>query len=338
MSSLWTWYPSIVWAVENGEEPEIGGMEEACEELNAAMEGWGTDENTMTEVLGSKTAEERYIISKQYAEIYEEALYEAIDDETGGSYGRAMKLLALDPVQCEAKMVHNALKGWGAKEEHLIPLLVARSNYDLTLLKRAYFEMFEEDMIMALSENLDGEFEKLIVMCAQGIEDNYDPDEVHTEDKVMEDADAYWDAGQGSWGTDESEFFKILVNSPSEHLKAINAAYVDKYGYSMTKAAEKETGGDTEDALLFLIGIKLECKTASTLAKGIKSTTKGIGTNETGLMNYIIRLSVFPELFREVMSTHEEMYEKTVEDRIDGETGGDFHDILMKLVERCKEE
>ena len=141
-----------------------------------------------------------------------------------------------------------------------------------------------------------------------------------------------------SWGTDESEFFKILVNSPSEHLKAINAAYVDKYGYSMTKAAEKETGGDTEDALLFLIGIKLEDKTAATLAKGIKSTTKGIGTDETGLMNYIIRLSVFPELFREVMSTHEEMYEKTVEDRIDGETDGDFHDILMKLVEVSKEE
>ena len=44
----------------------------------------------------------------------------------------------------------------------------------------------------------------------------------------------------------------------------------------MTKAVEKETGGDVEDALLFLIGIKLGTKTAGTLAKAIKSTTKGI--------------------------------------------------------------
>merc|ERR1712232_818160 len=99
---------------------------------------------------------------------------------------------------------------------------------------------------------------------------------------------------------------------------------------------EKETGGDTEDALLFLIGIKLEDKTAATLAKGIKSTTKGIGTDETGLMNYIIRLSVFPELFREVMSEHEEMYEKSVEDRIEDETGGDFKDLLLMLVANSK--
>lgn len=337
MTSLWTWYPDIVWEVERGEEPDIGGLEEACEEIHEAMEGWGTDENTLTQVLGSKTAEERYIISKQYPELFEESLYDQIDDETGGDYGRAMKLLALDPVQCEARMVYNAMKGLGAREKHLIPLIVARSNYDMTLLKRAYYEMYEEDMVIALSENLDDDFEKLITMCAQGIEDNYDPEEVHTEDKIMEDVDAFYEAGQGSWGTDDSVFFKLLVDSPSEHLQAMNMAYVEKYGYSITKAVEKETGGDTEDALLFLVGIKLEHKTAQTMAKEIKSTTSGLGADETGLLNLIIRLSVHSNLFQEVLSAHEELFEKTVEDRIEDEIGGDLKDLLLLLVEKCKE-
>jgi len=336
MTSHWTWYPDIVWDVENGEEPEIGGLEEACEELNAAMEGWGTDENTLTEVLGPKTAEERYIISKQYPEMFEKSLYDQIDDETDGVYGRAMKLLSLDPVQCEARMVYNALKGWGAREKHLIPLLVARSNPDITLLKRAYYEMYEEDLVTSLSDNLSDDFEKLIVMCAQGIEDNFDAD-VHTEDKVMEDADAFYEAGQGSWGTDDSVFFKLLVDSPMEHLQAMNMAYVDKYGYSITKAIEKETGGDTEDALLFLVGIKLEHKTAQTMAKEIKSYTKGFGADEAGLLNLIIRLSVMPDFFREVMAEHEEMFEKTIEDRIEDEIGGDLKDLLLLLVAKNKE-
>merc|ERR1719162_2784528 len=205
------------------------------------------------------------------------------------------------------------------------------------VLKRSYYEMFESDMVIDLSENLKGELEKLLVMCAQGIEDNFDPEETHTEDRVMEDADAFYEAGQGAWGTDENEFFKVMVNSPAEHLQAVNAVYVDKYGYSMTKAAAKELGGDTEDAVLYLLGIKLN-KTEETIAKGIKKTTKGIGTDETGLMNFVLRLSVFPELFCSVMAKHEELFEKTIEDRIEDEIGGDLKDLLLLLCGKSKEE
>ena len=197
MSSLYTWYPQIVWDVENGEDVDLSSMEAACEEIHGAMEGWGTDENTLTDVLGSKSAEDRYIISKQYAEMYETSLYDELGDETGGDYGKAIKLLALSPPEAEAKMVQRALKGFGAREQHLIPLIVARSNPDITLLKRAYFEMYGSDMVSDLSENLSGDLQKLLVMCAQGIEDNYDPDDTHTEDRVMEDTDAFYEAGQG---------------------------------------------------------------------------------------------------------------------------------------------
>lgn len=335
MSSLYTWYPQVVWDVENGEDVDLSSMEAACEEIHEAMAGWGTDENTLTSVLGSKSAEDRYIISKQYVEMYEKSLYDEVDDETGGDYGKAIKLLALGSPEAEAKMVERALKGIGAHEKHLIPLIVGRSNPDLMLLKRAYFELFGSDMVGDLSENLDGDFEKLIVMCAQGIEDNYDPEDTHTEDRVIEDTDAFYEAGQGSWGTDENQFFSILVNSPALHLQAINAAYVDKYGYSLKKAGEKEMGGHAEDAVLYLIGIKMY-ETAETLATGIKMTTKGIGTDEVGLMNYIIRLSVFPRLFQAVMAAHEELFEKTIEERIEDEVGGDLKDLLLLLVEKSK--
>ena len=120
-------------------------------------------------------------------------------------------------------------------------------------------------------------------------------------------------------------------------MQAINNAYVDKYGYNLKKAAEKELGDETEDAVLYLIGIKLG-ETSETLATQIKNTTKGLGSDEVGLMNFVIRLSVFPELFRAVMASHEELFEKTIEDRIDDEIGGDLKDLLLLLVEKSKEE
>lgn len=291
----------------------------------------------MTQVLGSKTAEERYMIARQYKDLYETSLYDAIDDETSGKYGRAMKILSLAPVEAEARMVRNAMKGYGVREEHLIPLLVGRSNPDMTLLKRTYYEMYENDLVMDLSEELGGDLEKLLVMCAQGIEENYDPEETHTEDRVAEDCEAFYEAGQGAWGTDENVFFKIMVQSPAEHLQAVNDAYVETYGYSMIKAGEKEMKGYAEDAVLFLLGIKLG-KTEETLATGVKKTTAGIGADETGMLNYIVRLSCFPELFRAVQATHEELFEKTIEERIDDQIGGDLKDLLLLLVESSKEE
>lgn len=333
MSKFYTWYPKVVWDVEDGSlDPDYASFEGACEEIKEAMEGWGTDESTMTEVLGSKTAEERFMLSKQYAEMYDTSLYDAIDDETGGKYGRAMKILSLSPVEAEARMVHNSMKGYGVSEEHLIPLLVGRSNPDLMLLKRSYFEMYDRDLVMDLTDELDGEFETLIVMCVQGIEDNYDPEETHTEDRVMEDCDAFYEAGQGAWGTDEGPFFKILVKSPAEHLQAVNAAYVEKYGYNMKKAGEKELGGHAEEAVLFLLGIKLGDE-EETLAAGIKLTCKGFGSADaTGMMNYVIRLSCYPELLRGVLEKHEELYEKTVEYRIEDEFSGDLQALLLLVV------
>lgn len=330
MTSQHTFYPEIVWNIENGEEQEIGGMEEACEIIHDSMEGWGTETDGLNEVLGAKNPTQRFIISKQYEEIYGEDLYEEVKDEAGGDYGRALKLLVMNPVDAEAKMVHDAIKGWGAREPHLIPLIVGRSNADLVLLKRAYFNRYENDMVMDLADNLDGDFEKLIVMCAQGLEEDYDPD-VHNEDRIKDDCNELYESGQGSWGTDENTFFKILVTAPSEHLQAVQNAYVDEYGYSLKKIAEKELDGNVEDAIVHLLSLKLG-KIPETYAAGIKSTTKGLGTDETGLINYIVRLAGFPALFEQVQAKHIEEYEKSIQTRLEGELSGPLLNLLLILT------
>lgn len=340
MSSLYTWYPKFLWQLENGEDldetRDIDSTETSCNELKEAMEGFGTDEGALIETLGSKTPRERYFIIQSYADMFEgESLVDEINDETSGDFGRALKYLALIPSEAEAKMIHNTLhKGYDKK--HLIPILVGRSNPDLTLIKKAYFKMFDVDMIVDLSDKLDGDYKKLMVMCAQGIEENFDPEEVHTEDKVNEDVDAFYEAGQGSWGTDESVFFKILVASPIEHLKAVNDAYAEKYDVTMKREVKKETGGECEDALVYLFGRKLE-KCPETIAAEIKACTKGWGCDENGLMNLIIRLSFFPALFDAVREAHENEYEKTIEDRIESELGGNLKKLLLLVMENCRD-
>jgi len=77
-----------------------------------------------------------------------------------------------------------------------------------------------------------------------------------------------------------------LVASPIEHLQAVNDAYADKYDVTMKREVKKETGGECEDALIYLLGRKLE-KCPETTAAEIKACTKGWGCDENGLMNLL---------------------------------------------------
>ena len=336
MSSEYTWYPQVVWEVDGGDIPDDSEeIESGCREINIAMKGWGADEKALTNVIGSKSAKDRFLISRKFASLYDISLYDKIKKELGGDYARVLKLLSLPSDQAEAKMLNGALKGLGAREHLIYPILCGRSNGDITLLKKAYFKAYDKDLVQELNNNLSGDFKKLMVMCAQGIEEAYDPENTHTEEAAEEDMETYYKAGEGSWGTDENKFFKILCLSPSEHLKAIDVAYTKKYGNTMKKAATKELGGVAEDAAAYLLGIKLG-DAAETIASEIKKITKGLGTDEDGLMNFIIRLSVVPDLFRFVMEKHQDLFDKTLEKRISSEVSGDFEAILLKLVETGK--
>lgn len=334
----YTWFPAFVWQIENGEEPNeqraLISKEEACEELRKAMKGFGTDEKSLTYNLADRSAEERYYVIEKYEEMYGHTLEDEINSETSGDYGRALKYMALGPVDSEAKMIYNVLHK-GIKKRHLVPLLVGRSNSDLTLIKKTYYKNYDKDMIVELTKQLSGDFKQLIVMCANGIEEEYNPDTVHTEDRVQDDVKAFYKAGEGKWGTDEKAFFKILVVSPAEHLKEVNAAYSEEYGNTLKKAVKKETGGEVQDALFYLLNRKLG-KTPQAIAAEIKKCTRGLGSDKDGLMNLIIRLSFFPDLLDAVKEAHKKLYKKSLVKRVKSETGGNLRLLLVTTIANCR--
>ena len=77
-----------------------------------------------------------------------------------------------------------------------------------------YFDINTEDLSRKLDSELGGSFEALIVNCMQADEEEFD-EEYHNEDKMNADAEMLYEMGQGSFGTDEKGFFKLLVVSCS---------------------------------------------------------------------------------------------------------------------------
>ena len=93
---------------------------------------------------------------------------------------------------------------------------------------------------MFLNSELGGIFEKIVVTCLQGIEEDFDPG-YHNDDLVDEDVAAFYQMGEGKFGTDEAGLFKLLCTRPSEHLKKVNLAYADKHDVTLFKVMDDAT-------------------------------------------------------------------------------------------------
>jgi Annexin len=234
---------------------------------------------------------------------------------------------AVPPDVAECDMIKKACKGIGTDETLVYSIICGRSNKEMEILKKKFFDRYEKDLGRQLDSELSGDFEKMIYFCLQGMEQEFDPD-FHTDDKVAEDVATFYKMGEGKFGTDESGLFKLICTSPSEHLKKVNQMYADKHDVTLFKAIDDEMSGKTQDATLFLLGMKL--KPYETVAKLIQKACKGIGTNELLLTCIIIR---FQPHLPQVMAAYEEVAGKTLQETIRKEIGGDYRRLLTELVD-----
>lgn len=325
-------YPDLMH--EEDLTPDCGvEIDATCEEIENAVKGWGCDKGRLVAALGSTTPEDRLKIAIRYKDMFDKDLKSVMKKEVSGDLGTVMKYLALSPVEAECAMIKAACKGIGAHRGILYSIICGRSNKDMELLKKTYYKLYTKDLTALLLSELGGDLETLVSACLQASEEEFDPD-YHTLDKAKDDAEEIWKKGQGKFfGTDEAKLFKVVVMSPPKYLKMVNDAYAEEYGYTLIKAMEKELGGKAEDAAIF--ALKMRFKPYEAIAGIIKKACAGIGTDEDFLTCSIIR---YQDLMGHVNFAHEELYGKSVHERVRSECSGHYKDVLLALLNKTSPE
>jgi hypothetical protein len=298
----------------------------ATQAIDDACKGWGTDEDKLLKALAALTPEDRAKVAVRFQSVKDKSLKAVVKKETGTrDFGTALQYLSVPLDEAECDMIKKACKGVGTDERLLYPIIAGRTNQDMTALKRKYFNLNDKDLGKKLDSELGGAFEALIFNCLQAAEEEFDSD-YHNSDKVDEDTKAFHAMGEGKFGTDETGFFKLLCASPSEHLKAVNQSYAEKYDVTLFKAIDDELAGKVRDAAMFVLGMKL--KPYETVAKFLHTATKGMGTDEDLLTCTIVRYQAH---LSGIMEAYIELYGKTLQDTLDREVRGDFKKVLIEL-------
>lgn len=302
-------------------------IDQACQGIHNACKGLGTDEEALTAVLGTKSADERYLIAMRYKEIFGKDLKKVLRSETSGEFGYLLQLIARPLPEVEAALLRKATKGMGTREKLIYPIVMGRTNVEMDILKKTYFDKVGKDLGSVMDSELSGDVKKSVLASLQApLEPYYPP--FHTLEKANADADTLYKAGEGRLGTKETEFIHVLVTSPPQHLRAVNAAYEQNHKHGIIHAIKKEFGGDAKEALLFLARMVLE--PLELLSELFESTMKGFGTDEKALSAALVRYHL---VLQDIRPVFKNMYGKDLRDRIQSEVSGDYGKLVMAVFD-----
>lgn len=141
-----------------------------CKELHKAMDGIGTRETALVEILCTKTNAEIKEIVKAYEDFYERPLVEHLCSETSGSFGRLLTLIVTG-VREESDTVDTALaleqaeklyaageKKLGTDEEVFYRIMAHASYAQLRSVFDEYKKLSGRSIEQAIKHEMSGEF------------------------------------------------------------------------------------------------------------------------------------------------------------------------------------
>lgn len=173
----------------------------ACAQIKSSCKGLGADEDALTEVLCSVTPNDRSLIAHRYKELYLEELKFLLQSETSSDLGFLLQLLAVPLNEAEAYVLHAAVTGpinaaqliypvclyplpcsilvrtksflaseltsVGAIHRWYMQVVLGRTSAELVILKKTYFDIFNQELSVMANSELGGDFRKIVLTALQ---------------------------------------------------------------------------------------------------------------------------------------------------------------------------
>ncbi|XP_062319403.1 annexin A11a isoform X1 [Osmerus eperlanus] len=294
------------------------------EVLRKAMKGFGTDEQAIIELLGSRSNKQRVPLLMAYKTSYGKDLVKDLKSELSGNFEKLVLAMLKTPAQFDAYELYTAIKGAGTDEACLIEILSSRSNAEIKEINEIYKTEYKKKLEDSISGDTSGHFRRLLISLAQG---NRDERETVDISIAKQDAQALYAAGENKLGTDESKFNAILCARSKPHLRAVFHEYQQMSGRDIEKSIEREMSGNLEGGMLAVV--KCIKNTTVYFAERLYKAMKGAGTKDTTLIRIMVTRSEVDML--DIRQEYMRMYGKSLYTHISGDTSGDYKKLLLKL-------
>jgi annexin A7/11 len=293
--------------------------------LRKAMKGFGTDEQTIINVLGQRSNQQRQQLKLTYKTLFGRDLVKDLSGELSFRFKQTILALMMTPVDYDADELYKAIRGLGTNEEVLVEILCTRTNQQIADIKNAYRVKYRNELERDLVGDTSGHFRRFVVslVTAGRREDN-----IVDYQRAHADAMALYQAGEARWGTDESKFNQIFCAQSHTQLRAVFDEYQKIAHRSILQSLSREMSGDLYLGMHTLASVVLNPH--KYFADRLHRCMKGAGTNDDTLIRVIVSRSEVDLV--QIKHEFQRQYGQSLETWIQDDTSGDYRKILLQLV------
>uniref|UniRef100_A0A8C8VQ76 Annexin n=1 Tax=Pelusios castaneus TaxID=367368 RepID=A0A8C8VQ76_9SAUR len=336
-----------------------------AKEIKDALQGIGTEEKCLTEILASRTNQQLHSLAEAYRDAYERELEADIVGDTSGHFRKMLVVLlqgtreeddvvSEDLVEQDAKDLLEAgdLK-WGTDEAQFIYILGNRSKQHLRLVFDEYLKISGKSIEESIRGELSGDFEKLmlaVVKCIRSTPEYF--------------AERLYKAMKGL-GTKDNTLIRIMVSRSEIDMLDIREVFRTKYEKSLHSMIKDDTSGEYKKALLKLCGgdddaageffpeaaqvayrmwelsavAKVELRgtvrpaadfNADDDAKVLRKAMKGLGTDEGAIIDVITQRSNAQR--QEILRTYKSHFGRDLMADLKSELSGTLAKLILGLM------
>uniref|UniRef100_A0A8C0AZ95 Annexin n=1 Tax=Buteo japonicus TaxID=224669 RepID=A0A8C0AZ95_9AVES len=228
-----------------------------AKQLRKAVEGAGTDESVLIEIMATRNNQEIAAINEAYQEAYHKRLEDDLSSDTSGHFKRILVSLALgnrDEGPENLTQAHEDAKvrtkladvssndSSDSLETRFLSILCTRSYPHLRRVFQEFIKMTNHDVEHAIRKRMSGDVRDAFVAIVRSV-----------KNKPAFFADKLYKSMKGA-GTDERTLTRIMVSRSEIDLFNIRGEFMDLFDKSLHRMIEKDTSGDYRKALLALCG------------------------------------------------------------------------------------
>uniref|UniRef100_A0A8C1J258 Annexin n=1 Tax=Cyprinus carpio TaxID=7962 RepID=A0A8C1J258_CYPCA len=293
--------------------------------LRKAMKGFGTDEDTIIDIVANRSNAQRQEIRQTFKSLLGRDLMADLKSELSKNLERLILGLMMSPAEFDAKMMKKAMEGAGTDEHALIEILVTRNNQEIQEMCSAYQNAYKKSLEDAIASETSGHFKRILISLAQGTREE-DPADMA---RALEDAQVseLADACNADSGDLEDRFMSILCTRSFPHLRRVFQEFVRCSNKDIEQIIKKEMSGDIKNAMFAIVrSVKNQ---PSYFADRLYKAMKGLGTDDRALIRIMVSRSEI-DLFN-IRKEFKETHDASLHEFIQGDTSGDYRKILLIL-------
>uniref|UniRef100_A0A4W6D179 Annexin n=1 Tax=Lates calcarifer TaxID=8187 RepID=A0A4W6D179_LATCA len=243
--------------------------------LRKAMKGFGTDEDTIIDIVTQRSNAQRQEIRQAFKSLLGRDLMKDLKSELSKNLERLIIGLMLTPAEFDAKMMRKAMEGAGTDEHALIEILVTRSNEEIHAMNDAYQNAYKKSLEEAIQSDTSGHFCRILVSLVQGAREEGPADCMTLIFYCIKKSDDM-----------EMKFMSILCTRSVPHLRRVFQEFVKCTNKDIEQIIKKEMSGDVKNAFYAIVrSVKNQ---PSYFADRLYKAMKGLGTDDRALIRIMV--------------------------------------------------